>query len=42
MTIPLKRDSATRFCEDYRHYMAEVPRFIPRRGRATGIAGAQT
>lgn len=42
LSISEERDSLDRFGEDYRHYMADVPRFIPHRRRATGIAGEQT
>jgi len=34
LSIAEERDSIKRFGEDYRRYMAEVPRFIPRRHRA--------
>ena len=42
LSITEERESLARFGEGYRHYMDEVPRFFPRHGRASGIAGERT
>lgn len=40
LSIAEERDSLTRFGEAYARYMAEVPRFMPRRWRAGDASGA--
>lgn len=41
LSIAEERDSLKRFGETYARYMTEVPRFIPRRRRATDVAGVK-
>ena len=40
LSISEERDSVERFGEDYGHYMAQVPRFMPRRRRTADVSGA--
>ena len=40
LAIAEERDSLARFGDDYRHYMAQVPRFFPRRARAGRVSSA--
>lgn len=39
LSITEERDSLKRFGEAYARYMAEVPRFVPRRRRTVNVAG---
>ncbi|HEY5612015.1 MAG TPA: isoprenylcysteine carboxylmethyltransferase family protein [Lysobacter sp.] len=41
LSISEERDSLKRFGEDYGRYMAEVPRFIPRRRPAANVSGVE-
>ena len=41
LALAEERDSVIRFGDAYRRYMADVPRFIPRRGSTTRTAGVK-